>query len=218
VALQLLDIVGKYRILERIGSGAFGDAYRVEHVDTASRAVIKILHPHVDSSFDSAEREWRATMSVSSPNVVRSLERQQLPDGRTALVMESIEGVSADDLLGTVTPTDAIELTVAVASGACALHRAGIVHRDIKPSNIIVPVGVDGRPQYSRATILDLGLAKFRDDELQTVGQVVGTPTFMAPEQITTGSVTPATDVWAIAVLLYRMLYGRLSLHSRSSV
>jgi eukaryotic-like serine/threonine-protein kinase len=146
------------------------------------------------------------------PNIIAIRELGKLPDGRPFCIMEFLGGSMLDELIrtrGRLSPEEALDILEPVCSALSAAHDAGIVHRDIKPSNVAILTEGDRLV----VKLLDFGIAKLTDPELNTgftsVGKSIGTITAMAPEQITARPVDARTDVYALGVMLYRMLTGQ---------
>ena len=199
---------GRYRILRKIGSGGIGAVYAAEHVGLGSRVAIKLLRGA--AAVDAAEtarlrREAHVQVNIEHPNVVRTLDLDQLPDGSIYIVMELLDGHSLADRLkedGIVAPGFAIPVFIQVCRALCAAHRLGVVHRDLKPGNIFIL-------SDSGIKVLDFGMSKFAEAEALTQdGYTLGTPEYMAPEQCIGGRVEPRTDIYAFGVLMYEALTG----------
>ncbi len=224
-----------YEVLERVGSGGMGEVFRARHLLTGRVVALKT----VLSGFGPAHGEYLARFRSEAEAVSRlqhaniiSIYEVGEQDGRPFFTMEWVDGGNlAEQLAGKPRPPrEAAALAETLARAVHAAHEAGVVHRDLKPANILLS-GSDKRPRlspgeatsgdacrYDRLTdctpkVADFGLAKRLDVESgQTqTGQILGTPSYMAPEQ-TTGqarSVGPAADVYALGALLYEMLTGR---------
>ena len=161
------------------------------------------------------EREARAQAALSSPQIATLYGVERLDGDDLVLVLELVDGRTLADLLreGTLGVDQALDLFRQLATGLAAAHAVGVVHRDLKPGNLMV------RPDGS-LVILDFGLALLRggerqcatedDDRLTREGMIVGTPAYMAPEQVRGDVLGPAVDVWAAGAILYEMLTGRL--------
>src|SRR6476620_8358993 len=162
------------------------------------------------------EQEARAASALSHPNVCVVYALGETADGHPFIAMEYIEGQTLRDLLQTQTPTlkDSLEIAIQIATGAGAAHAIGIVHRDLKPENVIVR-------QDGLVKVLDFGLAKLapgglpNDATTRTLvqtdfGVVMGTYTYMAPEQARGQDVDARADTWALGVMLYELVSGRV--------
>ena len=203
------QVVGRYTLLEQIGSGGGGDVYLAEDPELQRRLAIKILAAQQDTDSEQLARrltsEARALASLNHPNVLPVFDVGQ-HSGRVYLAMEYVEGGDLRDLDDR---TELLEAYVAAGHGLAAAHAAGLVHRDFKPANALVHA--DGR-----VVVSDFGLAR-RDGAATTqIGSTedrvaaVGTPAYMAPEQRVGGSVGPAADQYAYCVALVEALTGTL--------
>jgi eukaryotic-like serine/threonine-protein kinase len=209
-------IDGKYKIVRLIGRGGMGSVYEAEHLRIRRRVAIKVLHspiardPKLVKRF---EREAQAVARIGSHHVTDVLDFGELASGDHYMVMEYLEGDTLANRLaetGALPPEEAIAIVVQVLEGLATMHDAGIIHRDLKPANIFLtesPVG-------AFVKILDFGICKFGapyDAQWTTSGStVLGTPGYVSPEQLTMDDASSAVDLYAIGVMLYRCLVGRL--------
>ncbi len=207
---------GKYRILRRIGSGGIGAVYAAEHMGIGAKVAIKVLRgaAAVDASeIARLRREARVQGSIEQPNVVRTLDLDQMPDGSIYVVMELLHGMSLAQRLkahGPIAPGFGIPIFVQVCHALTAAHALGIVHRDLKPGNIFI-CDDDG------IKVLDFGMSKLGESESLTQdGYTLGTPEYMAPEQCIGAPVDPRTDLYAFGVLMYEALTGELPIRGRN--
>ena len=206
------QLLGEYRVLERINQGGMGILYRGEQPQIGKAVAIKVLLPQVAADPNLVHRllgEARAVNSIRHPNIIDIFALGQLPDGRHYMVMELLQGKSLGELLkerGRLQATEAC-LVLEQAMGALqAAHLAGVIHRDLKPENIFVNPLADGW----RVTLLDFGLAKQQGSlNLTAPDLVLGTPGYMAPEQIRGSEATPAIDVYAMGIVAWQLLTGR---------
>ena len=206
----------KYRIDELIGKGGMGVVYRGEHQRLNKPVAIKILlrgHEEGSTAQRRFEREARAAGSLGHPNICQAFDIGNLPDGSPYLVMELLEGRTLADHLGLEGPLpieQACTVLADVLSALDAAHSGSIVHRDLKPDNVFLVSDGDG----VRAKLLDFGVSKKIDENTMRVtrtGAVVGTPSYLAPEQARgDGDVDHRADLWAAGVLLYEALTGML--------
>lgn len=207
--------IGEYVVTETIAQGGGGAVYGVLHRTTGSRAAAKVLHQSltaVPKMVERFQREVSVLNVLRHPGIVEVLEVGTLADGRPFFVMERLSGQTVSKLLeqsGRLLPAEALEIFEPVCVALSAAHSAGIIHRDIKPSNIMV---CDSGPGAIK--LLDFGVAKlngpsFGPTLLTSEGQMLGTPGSMAPEQILGKTVDARTDIYALGVLLYRLLTGR---------
>jgi serine/threonine protein kinase len=204
-------VLGKYRLLDRIGMGGMGQVYLAEHMAMRRRVAVKVLPPDRSGNPFARERflrEARAAAAVEHPNLVRVYDIEH--DGEVFfLVMEYIDGVSLHDLVarrGPLAPERAAHYLAQVASGLAALHERALVHRDIKPANLLLDrAGV--------VRVLDLGLVRSQldDDELtrQEGAKVIGTADYLAPEQaLHCSKVDARADVYGLGGTAYYLLAG----------
>jgi serine/threonine-protein kinase len=211
----LLDRVidGRYHVEAVIGEGGMGTVYRVRHVQLGKRLALKALRADLATDSEIAQRfihEARTAASVSHPGLVQVSDFGTLPTGQPYLVMELLEGMALSTLLrrhGALSPVRAATIMRKVAEAVQVAHDAAIVHRDLKPDNIHVRVTDAG----DEVRIVDFGLAKVVGGSRFTrAGVVFGTPHYMSPEQASGESIDPRTDVYALGVVLYEMLTGRV--------
>lgn len=201
---QTLD--GRYRVDARIAAGGMATVYRA--VDTRLDRVLalKVMHPALaaDGGFvDRFIREAKSVARLAHPNVVAVFD--QGTDGPyTYLAMEYVSGCTLRDVLrerGALQPRAALDILEPVLAALGAAHRAGFVHRDMKPENVLI--GDDGRVK-----VADFGLVRSVDSVTSTTGSVLGTVSYLAPEQIESGTGDTRVDVYACGVVLYEMLTG----------
>jgi serine/threonine protein kinase/formylglycine-generating enzyme required for sulfatase activity len=208
--------LGRYRILKRLGAGGMGAVYLAEDTELDRRVAVKVPHfgpedgPQVIERF---RREARIAAAIVHPNLCPVYDVGQI-DGIHYLTMPFIEGVPLTQLVNADTPCppwQAAELVRRIASALAVVHGKGIIHRDLKPHNILLKA--DGEP-----VVMDFGLARLFEGDSQRLtasGAVVGTPAYMAPEQVLgqLDQLGPATDVYSLGVILYELLAGRLPFH-----
>jgi serine/threonine-protein kinase len=206
--------VGDYVVLGFLGAGAHGGVYLAEHRVAGHRAAVKVLHREsAESSEITARfvREARAVNQVRHPGIVDIYDIGTLPDGRPFCVMELLLGRTLQALLeerAPLLPAEAVACMAPVCEALQAAHDAGVVHRDVKASNVML-LSEGNAPQVK---LLDFGVAKLLEASavgLTTQGQRIGTPASMSPEQIRGGPIDRRADVYALGVLLHRMLTGR---------
>lgn len=214
-------IAQRYQLQRLLGEGGMGAVWSAMHVVTKKQVALKFLKPNAASSPSNVRRflrEARAASAVRHPNVVEIHDIVELEDGSPAMVMDLLLGESLAERLARQKPialVELVQLLLPVISAVGTAHSLGIVHRDIKPDNIFLERLGDGSlvPR-----ILDFGIAKLSAQEgaaaetatLTRTGSVMGTPYYMAPEQVFGESDTDQrADVWAFGVILYESLSGR---------
>lgn len=201
--------VGRYRLGAELGTGGFATVYRAQDPVLDRPVALKVLHPHLARDPATRERfvrEGRALARVRHPGVVQIFDAGQA-DGVAYLAMELIEGRSLSTVIQDDGPLDlarTLDLVQQLAAALDALHHRHLVHRDVKPANVLVEE-VSGR-----AVLLDFGVARALDSAtLTATTSVIGTPGFMAPEQVEPGGQPAAqTDVYQLAATAYAMLAG----------
>jgi eukaryotic-like serine/threonine-protein kinase len=216
VADPLIGVVvaERYRIVEPLGRGGMGIVYKVEHIRIGKLLAMKLLTGELSRNSDVVRRfkqEALTASRLSSPNTVQVFDFG-VSEGLTYLVMELISGEDLARVLRTLGPMPFARLgkvVIQVCSSLAEAHQNSIVHRDVKPENIMLLRGRDGADV---AKVLDFGLAKLREgadlNDVTSQGAIVGTPYFMAPEQIRGEPVDPRSDIYALGSLMYRALTG----------
>lgn len=206
---------GKYRILRRIGSGGIGAVYAAEHIALGNRVAVKLLRgaAAVDASETARlRREAQLQVSIEHPNVVRTLDLDQTPDGSIYVVMELLRGMSLAERLreGPVPASQAVPMFISVCRALESAHRLGVVHRDLKPGNVFLC-------DDATFKVLDFGMSKFAQAEsLTQEGYTLGTPEYMSPEQCIGAPVDPRSDIYALGILMYEALTGDIPIQSRN--
>lgn len=202
--------IGRFRILSLLGSGGFATVYRAEDTQLRREVALKILNRQVASNPEFVRRfeaEAQAAARLDHPNIVTIHEVGQTEDGRPFLVLTLLPGVPLTQVIARRSPMSLPEAAHIVSQLAVALdylHGQGLIHRDLKPSNVVV----DDRGD---AVLTDFGIARAVDDQLHLTqpGQMIGTAEYMAPEQISGGPISPATDIYALGLIAYELLAGR---------
>ncbi len=204
------SVLGQYRVLRSIGRGGMGEVFLARDLALGRRVALKVLHADAMGSPEAVERflaEARTTARFSHPHIV-TVFGAGMHWGNPFVVLEYLEGESLRQRLdqGSLGVREAIRLGRAVADALGELHRHGILHRDLKPENVVIPA--DGRLR-----VLDFGLAQPLDaaalaDEDEDDLDLAGTPPYMAPELWLGEPPGPASDVWALGVLLYELIEG----------
>ena len=211
--------VGNYKILRKLSTGGMGTVYYAEHALIGRTAAVKVLHPELSGSKEIVNRffnEAKATTSIKHPGIVEIFDYGYLPGGDGYIIMEFLEGMSLARRLkkgGHYAEGEAAMLVRAVCNALAAAHTKGIVHRDLKPDNIFLVEDAES-PIGERPKILDFGIAKLTDvglaGEGTKTGAVMGTPTYMSPEQCRgTGQVDHRADLYSLGCILYELCCGR---------
>lgn len=196
---------GKYSVRAPIGAGGHAQVHRVRHELLGQDKALKVL------DFDANRpgfrerflQEARSMAMLDDPHIVKVSDFGTLDDGRPFLILELVEGETLADRIkrGPLSVDDAVDLALQILQGLAHAHEHGIVHRDLKPPNIMLEQG--------RAKILDFGLAQVAAYGTEDDAQIIGTPSYMAPEQATGESVDGRADLYALGLVLQEMLVGR---------
>jgi serine/threonine protein kinase len=211
---------GQFKILQKIGSGGMGSVYRAQQTDMNRMVGVKILHPKLANRKDLVSRfrrEARAMSHLAHPNTTKVFLYGELDDGSLYIVMEFLDGKNLNQTVradGPFSVQRALPILIQVCGALDEAHKAGIIHRDMKPENIFL-CQQGGLKDYAK--VLDFGLAKVTEREMRPgsliltqEGMVFGTPEFMSPEQAQGKVLTPASDIYSLAVILYEVLTGKL--------
>ncbi|MBX3269612.1 MAG: protein kinase [Sandaracinaceae bacterium] len=198
-------IAGRYHIEAQIGRGGMGTVYRAHDATLDERVALKLLTRVSARSAERFVREVRVARKVTHPNVARTHDLGE-HRGLPFLTMELVEGEALDDVLearGRLPPDEVRRIGAAIAAGLEAAHAAGVVHRDLKPANVIL--ARDGR-----VVLTDFGIARMASTAGGHTGGLIGTPHYMAPEQVAGRPAEPASDLYALGVVLFEMATGAL--------
>jgi serine/threonine-protein kinase len=226
------EIVGSYRIVRKLSVGGMGAVYQAQHTIIGKLAAVKVLHPELCTNTEIVNRflkEAQATTTIKHPGIVDVIDFGYMASGHAFLVMEFLEGMSLARRLktrGRMQEGEAAMLLRSVCAALAAAHAKGIVHRDLKPDNIfLVPDPESALGE--RPKLLDFGIAKLTDAGIvggfggvagaagagasaTKTGSVMGTPTYMAPEQCKgTGDIDHRADLYAIGCIYYELVTGR---------
>jgi tetratricopeptide (TPR) repeat protein len=202
----------RFRIVRFLGHGGMGDVYEAEDEEVHGRVALKTVRSEIAGLAGALERftrEIRLARKVTHPNVCRIFDISHHGEV-TFLTMELLAGETLEQRMrrtGAMREAEALPIARQMAEGLSAAHRVGVVHRDFKPANVML-VPEDGG---ERAVVMDFGLARGGEPVaggLTVRGDVLGTPTYMAPEQVAGEEITPATDVYAFGIVLYEMVTG----------
>ncbi len=198
--------IGKYEIISVLGEGAMGTVYRAKDSVIGRTVAIKVMNPEIARDKDHRTRflrEAQAAGSLQHPNVVTIYDLGEL-DGHLFIAMEFLQGQDLEKIMASAEPMklqSKLDIIVDVLMGLSYAHKNGIVHRDIKPANIRVS-------DEGKAKIMDFGVAHLASSDMTKTGVAVGTPSYMAPEQITSGKMLPQTDIFAVGAVMYHLLAG----------
>lgn len=210
-------IGGKYRIEGLVGEGGMGAVYAAVNEDTGRRVAVKAVLGGADGNPQAEARllrEARTVGKLAHPNIVDVYDVGQ-HDGVSFIVMELLTGQPLESLVsrGPMPIEDAVRLLIPAMRGVAAVHAQGVVHRDLKPENIFLCTSEAGRVRDVK--VLDFGISKTYDETLATStltrsGTILGTPRYMAPEQLANEPVDFRADIYAIGVILYEAITGAL--------
>jgi eukaryotic-like serine/threonine-protein kinase len=207
---------GRYETGERLGSGGMSNVYKATDRILERTVAVKILAEHLSDDERFVARFRREALAVAKlihPNIVQVYDTG-IDEGRHYIVMEYVEGRSGAQILqrrGPIEPELAAEVGIQACAGLDYAHRRGIIHRDVKPGNLMVVGGPVGAGAEMTVKLTDFGIARaIEQTRITQVGSVVGTAAYLAPEQVRGEEATPATDVYALGVVLYQFLTGRL--------
>lgn len=214
-------IAGKYQVESVLGAGGMGIVVSARHLDLGQRVALKLLRSVFATNTDVIarfQREARALAGIRSEHVVRVHDVARLESGAPYLVMEHLTGKDLDQLLrarGPLPIAEAIDYVLQACEAIAEAHATGIVHRDLKPANLFLTTRADGS---SLVKVLDFGISKLTglndvgvpEGSLTSTSEILGSPWYMSPEQLRSfKNVDARTDVWALGVILYRLITGR---------
>jgi serine/threonine protein kinase len=215
-ALEPGTMVGEYCVETTLGHGGMATVYGAVHPLIGKRAAIKVMTPSLSADAAAVARfvqEARAVNGIGHPNLVDVFSFGRLPDGRSYFVMEWLRGETLYERMwrGALPLPDVLHILEQICDGLEAAHDKGVIHRDLKPANVFL-TPVRGRPDEVK--LLDFGVAKLmhRDSSPRwtSAGCVVGTPEYISPEQARGRDVDARTDLYALGVIAYEMVLGRL--------
>jgi serine/threonine protein kinase len=196
--------LGKYELHQLLGEGAMGIVWKAYDTVLRRYVALKLLSSSFRKTTDMHERflrEARAAGAIQHANIVTVYDLGE-SDGQLYIAMELVEGRDLADMIALRDPLALerkLDITIEVLSGLHFAHQRGVIHRDVKPSNVrVMPDG--------GVKIMDFGIARLQKADATGSGAIVGTPTYMAPEQITNGAISAATDVFSVGCMLYELL------------
>lgn len=206
-------IAAKYRLDRLLGKGGMGAVYEATHTGIDRKFALKLMHEPAGRASDGEarfEREARAAGRIGHPNIVDVFDFGRTDEGDPYIVMELCAGESLAERVvrGPLPEKEASEIAVEMLRALEAAHAANIVHRDIKPANVFLCEGADGKKSVK---VLDFGIAKFVEGDvaLTNTGAVIGSPLYMAPEQVRAEKdVDARVDVWSVGATLYELIAG----------
>ncbi len=206
------DVIANYRLLAQLGEGGMGTVYAVEHIVLGRKYALKVLRAKfVDHDPTAAQRfvlEARAAARVRHPNIVDVFDFGHFPDGRPFFVMEMLEGQSLGDHIdnGAVEPATVVAIAQQLSAALAAVHERGVVHADVTPSNVLV---VSWDPVHVK--LVDFGLAAIAGEARAEDNPdfVLGTPSYISPEQLRGLPATDRSDQYSLGIVLFELLTGR---------
>ncbi|MDP3508821.1 MAG: protein kinase [Candidatus Melainabacteria bacterium] len=220
-------IDGTYLVLDFLGEGGMGVVYKVEHTQLKKILALKIIKTNQlsDSVWQRFRNEAQAIARLDHRNVVKIYDMSQTENGRPYYTMDFLTGMSLADYLKankTLSLVQALHIFRQVCSGLAYAHSRGIIHRDIKPANIMLLT--DPKNQEFQVKIVDFGIAKLVDDDGHTIqgltrpGEVFGSPLYMSPEQCEGRKLDARSDMYSVAVTLFKSLTGSTPFRGRTAI
>ena len=207
---------GRYTVISRVGSGGMADVWCAQDEQLGRKVALKLLHRRFAEDAEFVERFRREASSAAGlqhPNVVQVYDRGEW-DGTYYIAMEYLEGRNLKQVIredSPLPPARAIDLTIQILKAARFAHKRGIIHRDLKPHNVIVDA-------EDRAKVTDFGIARAGASDMTETGSIMGTAQYLSPEQAQGHAVAATSDLYAIGVVLYELLTGRVPFDADSAV
>ena len=209
-------IDGRYRVIDRLGSGGMADVYCAEDTQLGRNVAVKLLYRRFAEDPEFVERFRREASSAAGlqhPNIVGVFDRGEW-DGTYYIAMEYLKGHTLKQLVrdhGAMPPDLAVDIAIQVLRAAKFAHKRGVVHRDIKPHNVILD-------EDGRAKVTDFGIARAGASDMTETGSIMGTAQYLSPEQAQGQPVSPRSDLYSIGVMLYELLTGQVPFDAESPV
>jgi eukaryotic-like serine/threonine-protein kinase len=209
-------IAGRYVLEEILGEGGMATVYQARHKLVDRPCAIKILHNDVTKDPNVRERfrrEARHAQRLAHPNIIEVFDQGETEDGTLFLVMEHLEGECLADVIarGPMKLSVALPLVIQMGRALARAHDFEVIHRDLKPENVFVMAG-------NRIKLLDFGIARsMQDSRLTSLGEIFGTPEYMAPEQGTSNDAGPSADLYSLGVIMYEMLTNTLPFEAQNA-
>ncbi len=210
-------IDGRYRLIERVGSGGMADVWAADDLQLGRKVALKLLYRRFaqDSEFvERFRREASHAAGLQHPNIVSVYDRGEW-EGTYYIAMEFLEGRSLKQVIqaeGALPPARAIDITIQILKAARFAHGRGVIHRDLKPHNAIL------EPSEDRVKVTDFGIARAGASDMTETGSIMGTAQYLSPEQAQGHAVSAASDLYAIGIVLYELLTGRVPFDGDSAV
>lgn len=224
-------IDGKFKIEKELGRGSFGGVYRAKQMNIDRTVALKLLQPRGKADNEMRQRfkrEAKLSFELRSPHSIRIHDFGETQSGQMFIVMEYLEGLPLDKLLrqeGAMSPERVTRIVRQILDSLIEAHQLGIVHRDLKPDNIFV---CNNATQTDFVKVFDFGIAKVvggggagtlkETAKLTMIGGTVGTPAYMSPEQCCGETLTQASDLYSLAIVIYELLTGKLPFEDANPV
>lgn len=208
---------GRYQVIEELGKGGMGNIYKVLDTKVNEKIALKLINMETSSDEKTIERfsnELKLARKVSHRNICRMYDLGE-EQGTHYITMEFVAGEDLKNSItrmGPLTPARAVSIAKQLCKGLAEAHKSGVIHRDLKPQNIMIDSKGNGR-------IMDFGIARtLKGEGLTAEGMVIGTPEYMAPEQVEGKEVDQRTDIYSLGAILYEMLTGRVPFVGKSPI
>lgn len=207
---------GRYRIVRRLGQGGMARVFLAQDESLHRPVAVKVLadrHSHDPHFIERFQREARSAARLNHPNIVQVYDHAQV-DGVSYIVQEYVEGETLKELIRREAPLEArraITIALQILAALRVAHQQGVIHRDVKPQNILVQP--DGKVK-----VADFGIANAGESDMTEAGSIVGTAQYLAPEQARGLAVGPPADLYAVGIVLYEMLSGRVPFEGDAAV